>query len=135
MEVRRLDRDRLGPANNHSQRLMPWAALNAPFEGAWCVVKPGTATTRHAHHEYEIFIAVSGEAVLSSMGRAARSGPATWSTSPHTDHQVINEGDEDFEMYAVWWDVPMSHRFTARHQIEDSAARGHDMIFATRNEG
>ncbi|MEV7970802.1 cupin domain-containing protein [Sphaerisporangium sp. NPDC088356] len=136
MEVRRLDRDRLGPVNNHSQRLMPWAALNAPFEGAWCVVKPGTATTKHAHHEYEIFIAVSGEAVLSSMGEHSPFKPGDLvHFPPHVDHQVINEGDEDFEMYAVWWDVPMSDGFTARHHSENLAAHDRDKSFATRNEG
>ncbi|GGL04247.1 hypothetical protein Sme01_66310 [Sphaerisporangium melleum] len=134
MDIRRLDRDRLGPDNNHSQRLMPWAALNAPFEGAWCLVKAGTATTAHAHHEYEIFIAVSGEAVLASEGerRPFRPGDLVH-FPPHTEHQVINEGDEDFEMYAVWWDVPMSHTFTERHEIEEIAARDGEAALAVRN--
>ena len=48
MEIRRLDRAALGPVNNWSQRLVPWAALNAPFEGAWCVVRPGGESQRHA---------------------------------------------------------------------------------------
>ena len=37
---------------------VPWAALNAPFEGSWVVVPAGGATGTHEHHEYEIFIAM-----------------------------------------------------------------------------
>ena len=40
MEIRRLDRASIGPENSHVQRLVPWAPLNAPFEGAWCVIRP-----------------------------------------------------------------------------------------------
>ena len=120
MEIRRLDRDRLGPDNNHSQRLVPWQALNAPFEGAWCVIKPGASSVRHAHHEYEIFIAVSGTAALESDGERTtfRAGDVVH-FPPFTDHQVINESaDEEFEMYTVWWDSAMTEAFSARHEGE-----------------
>jgi mannose-6-phosphate isomerase-like protein (cupin superfamily) len=115
MEIRRLDRDRLGPDNNHSQRLLPWEALNAPFEGAWSVIRPGTSSTKHAHHEYEIFVAVSGEAVLESAGERTPFAPGDVAHfPPHTDHQVINESAEDFQMYSVWWDRDMTARFAER---------------------
>ena len=116
MELRNLDRDRLGPDNNFSQRLLPWPALNAPFEGAWSVVRPGTATTAHAHHEYEIFVAVSGNAELESEGerRPFNEGDVVH-FPPHTTHQVINDGTEDFQFYSVWWDTDMSERFLQRH--------------------
>jgi hypothetical protein len=32
------------------------------------------------------------------------------------EHQVINEGTEEFQMYAVWWDAEMADKFAARHQ-------------------
>ncbi|MGH3858787.1 cupin domain-containing protein [Actinokineospora sp.] len=119
MEIRRLDRDRLGPDNNHSQRLMPWTAVNAPFEGAWCVIKPGAASVRHAHHEYEIFIAVSGTAVLESAGeRTTFTAGDIVHFPPFVEHQVINETAEEFEMYTVWWDLPMSATFAGRHESE-----------------
>ncbi len=119
MEIRKLDRDRLGPDNNHSQRLMPWQAVNAPFEGAWCVIKPGGSSSKHAHHEYEIFIAMSGEAVLESADERTRfvAGDIVH-FPPFVDHQVINETDKDFEMYTVWWDVAMTESFAARHEGE-----------------
>lgn len=120
MQIRRLERDRLGPDNNHSQRLLPWPALNAPFEGAWCVIRPGAASVRHAHHEYEIFIAVSGEAVLESAGeRTTFAAGDVVHFPPQVDHQVINDGSEDFEMYTVWWDRDMAHSFDRRHESED----------------
>lgn len=115
MDIRRLDPARLGPDNNYSQRLLPWPTLNAPFEGAWCVIKPGASTIKHAHHEYEIFVAASGEALLESRGERTRFRPGDVAFfPPHTDHQVINEGSEDFEMYTVWWDREMSDRFRGR---------------------
>jgi mannose-6-phosphate isomerase-like protein (cupin superfamily) len=115
MEIRKLDRDRLGPDNNYSQRLVPWPALNVPFEGAWSVVRAGTSTTKHAHHEYEIFIAVSGEATLESKGeRVPFEQGDIAHFPPHTDHQVINDGTEDFQMYSLWWDRAMTDEFGKR---------------------
>lgn len=124
MELRKLDRATLGPGNNWSQRLVPWDALNAPFEGAWCVVKPGAATTKHAHHEYEIFIAMTGAAILESNGERIPFLPGDIvHFPPHTDHQVINDGDEDFQFYGVWWDRDMSDRFVDRHESMSAASK------------
>ena len=119
MQIRRLERDRLGPDNNHSQRLLPWPALNAPFEGAWCVIRPGASSVRHAHHEYEIFVAVTGSAVLESAGeRTSFVAGDVVHFPPYTDHQVINDGAEDFEMYTVWWDRDMAAAFGRRDAKE-----------------
>jgi len=118
VEIRRLDRASLGPDNNHSQRLLPWTPLNAPFEGAWNVIRPGASSVKHAHHEYEIFIAVRGHAVLESADQRAEFRPGDIVFfPPHVDHQVINETDEDFEMYSVWWDPEMTARFAQRHEF------------------
>lgn len=119
MDIRHLDREVLGPDNNHSQRLLPWPTLNAPFEGAWNVIPAGASTVRHAHHEYEIFIAVSGEAFLESEGERIvfKQGDVVH-FPPHHDHQVINEGAEDFQMYSVWWDPEMTSRFQVRDRGE-----------------
>jgi mannose-6-phosphate isomerase-like protein (cupin superfamily) len=119
MEIRSIDRDALGPENGFSEPLVPWPALSAPFEGAWCVIGPSSSSKRHAHHEHEIFIAMAGEAFLESAGERVvfRKGDIVH-FPPHTDHQVINEGTEDFEMYAVWWDSDMASRF-----VDDQAPR------------
>jgi mannose-6-phosphate isomerase-like protein (cupin superfamily) len=120
VEIRSLDRTALGPDNSFSQRLVPWPALNAPFEGAWCVVEPNSATTAHAHHEYEIFIAMSGEGALLSRGERRPFLPGdVVHFPPETDHQVINESaNEEFQFYAVWWDRELSDRFVERHESE-----------------
>jgi mannose-6-phosphate isomerase-like protein (cupin superfamily) len=120
METRSLDRARLRHENGlDAQRLLPWAALNAPFEGSWCVVRPGTSSTPHAHHEHEIFIAVRGVAMVEVDGEATpfAAGDVAY-FRPGTNHRVVNESHDDFEMYSVWWDPEMTERFLARHQEE-----------------
>jgi mannose-6-phosphate isomerase-like protein (cupin superfamily) len=117
IEIRRLARADLTRAYGlDSERLLPWAALNAPFEGAWCVVRPGDVSDAHSHHEYEIFIAMTGSAVLEVDGERGDllAGDIAHLT-PGSTHRVRNEGDADFEYYAIWWDTDMSGRFTARH--------------------
>ena len=116
MDIRQLDRDGLRHENGlDAQRLLPWPTVNAPFEGSWCVIRPRTASTPHSHHEHEIFIAISGSAVLESNGEQApfRAGDIAH-FPPHTPHRVRNDGDADFEMYSVWWDADMAARFSAR---------------------
>ena len=120
MDIRRLDRTHLRHENGlDAQRLLPWPALNAPFEGSWCVIRSGTSSTPHAHHEYEIFIAVTGAAILESNGeRAAFVAGDVVYFRPGVEHRVVNEGTSDFEMYSVWWDEEMTQRFFARHRGE-----------------
>ena len=117
MHIRTLERAGLVHENGlDAQRLLPWPALNAPFEGSWCVIAAGTASTPHSHHEYEIFIAVSGEAVVESEGhqRSMRPGDIAY-FPPGCGHSVRNVGECDFEMFSVWWDEDMTRRFAARH--------------------
>lgn len=120
MDLHQLDRGRLTHENGlDSQRLLPWPTLNAPFEGSWCVIRPGTASTRHAHHEHEIFIALRGAAVLESAGeRVPFVAGDIVHFQPHIEHRVVNDGAGDFEMYSVWWDEDMAARFTARNREE-----------------
>lgn len=118
MEIRSLDREHLKPDNGlRAQRLMPWPALNAPFEASWCVVPPKAASGAHAHHEYEIWVAMTGRAeIVTDEGRVPFVAGDVVHFPPHLRHQVVNDGDSDFQMYAVWWDAEMSDRFAARHQ-------------------
>lgn len=121
MEIRKLDRDNLCHEYGVlTQRLLPWPAVNAPFEGAWVVLEPGMATQPHSHHEYEIFIAVSGRAILDTGGERRQFVPGDVAyLVPGTVHQVINDDpDGDFQFYGVWWDPEMSRRFTTRHAEE-----------------
>lgn len=120
IDIRRLDRERLEPAYGVAgRRLLPWPALNAPFEGAWCVLRAGTASTPHSHHEYEIFIAVSGTAVVVVDGdRLPFTAGDVLRLPPGSTHHVVNDGSADFEYYGVWWDPAMAATFVARHEAD-----------------
>ncbi|GAA0706746.1 cupin domain-containing protein [Dactylosporangium roseum] len=120
MEMRKFDGARLAEDNGlDATRLMPWPALNAPFEGSWCIVRPGTESGMHGHHEYEIWIAMTGVAEIVCEGRRTPfvAGDIVH-FPPQVVHQVVNDGDEDFSMYAVWWDADLAAQFSARHLSE-----------------
>lgn len=120
MEIRPLVRDEMPLENGaYGQRLVPWPALNAPFEGAWVVVPAGNSTGAHSHHEYEIFIAISGEAVMETAGEQHpfKQGDIEYH-APGSVHRVINENDTDFQFYAIWWDPEMGFRFNDRHETK-----------------
>ncbi len=114
MEIRSLDRDNMcAEYGVLTQRLLPWSQLIPPFEGAWAVLEPGASTTPHAHHECELFIAVSGTATISSDGRSRPfvAGDTAY-LPPGETHQIVNaSSDRDFRMYSVWWDAEMTERF------------------------
>jgi mannose-6-phosphate isomerase-like protein (cupin superfamily) len=121
MEIHSLARDELKLDNGlRAQRLMPWPALNAPFEGSWCVVAPGAASGPHAHHEYEIWIALTGSSKIHCEGEEVpfAAGDIVH-FPPGSKHQVVNDGDSDFEMYSVWWDAELAAKFRARHEDEE----------------
>jgi mannose-6-phosphate isomerase-like protein (cupin superfamily) len=119
IQVVRLDRDNLKHEYGcDTQRLMPWAVLNAPFEASWATVRAGTHSTLHSHHEREIFIAIRGEVMIECDGKQApfRSGDVAF-FQPGLQHRVLNDGDEDFEFYSVWWDGEMAQRFLAADEV------------------
>jgi len=89
------------------------------FEGAWCGLRPGTASTAHSHHEYEIFIAMAGQSTLmvDDQQYEFAAGDIAQLTAGCT-HHVVNEGSADFEFYAIWWDSDMSARSAAHHDQE-----------------
>jgi mannose-6-phosphate isomerase-like protein (cupin superfamily) len=118
IEIRSLDRANLTRAYGlDSQRLLPWPALNAPFEGAWCILRSGDVSAPHAHHEYEVFIAMAGRSKLSVDGEQFEFAVGDIvHLPPGCTHQVVNDSTEDFEYYGIWWDAGMSTGFLARHQ-------------------
>jgi mannose-6-phosphate isomerase-like protein (cupin superfamily) len=119
-ELRTLNRENLTSAYGlDSERLLPWPALNAPFDGAWCVLRVGDESTPHSHHEYEIFIAMAGCAALEVNGRRCPfvAGDIVH-LPPGCIHHVVNDSQDDFEYYSIWWDVEMSTGFLARHEEE-----------------
>ena len=95
MNVQTLDRDHLHHESGvQTQRLCPWPVLNAPFEGSWFVVHPGTASDPDRHHDYEMWIAIRGEALIDVDGERRRfaAGDILY-LPPYTGHRVFNDGD------------------------------------------
>jgi mannose-6-phosphate isomerase-like protein (cupin superfamily) len=120
MEIRPLKREELVRENGaDGKRLLPWAALNAPFEGAWVVLEAGGETGAHSHHDYEIFIVMTGVAEVETGGTRYDLEPGSIvHFPPYTEHRVINKSpDEEFQWYSIWWDQEMSARFTERHDV------------------
>jgi mannose-6-phosphate isomerase-like protein (cupin superfamily) len=115
MDVRSLDTENLQAEYGVlTQRLLPWPALRAPFEGAWAVLEPGAVTTAHGHHEHELFIATQGSANITAgdQVRPFNAGDTAY-VSPGEVHQIVNVGNGEFRMYSVWWDPEMADRFLA----------------------
>jgi mannose-6-phosphate isomerase-like protein (cupin superfamily) len=103
----------------HTQRLMPWDGLNAPFEGSWALARPRTRSTLHSHHEHEIFIAVRGTAVIECDGVQTPflAGDVAF-FKPGSEHHLLNDGDDEFMFYSVWWDEDMARKFISRTREE-----------------
>lgn len=123
-EIVHLDQDNLlHEYGLDTQRMFPWAAVNAPFESSWAVARPHTASTLHSHHEHETFVAVRGTAVIECDGEPAPfvAGDVSFFRPGH-QHRLINDTDEDFVFYSVWWDEEMSERFLARNRAEAQAS-------------
>jgi mannose-6-phosphate isomerase-like protein (cupin superfamily) len=114
-EIVHLKPDLLHEYGLDTQRLMPWDVLNAPFEGSWAFARPHSHSTLHSHHEHEIFIGVRGSAVIECDGDQTpfAAGDVAF-FRPGRKHRLLNDGDEDFVFYSVWWDGEMSERFLAR---------------------
>jgi mannose-6-phosphate isomerase-like protein (cupin superfamily) len=119
VQVVRLDRDNLlHEYGVDTQRLQPWAVLNAPFEGSFAVVRAGTHSTLHSHEDHEIFVALRGMAVIECDGEQApfRAGDVAH-FQPGLEHRVLNDGGEDFEFYSIWWTEEMAERFIAENRV------------------
>ncbi|MEU4806042.1 cupin domain-containing protein [Actinosynnema sp. NPDC023587] len=118
MEIRRLDPAEL--VRDHglvARRLMPWPVVNAPFDGSWCVVRPGASSSTHGHREHEIWVAVSGFAeIVTADGVVPFSAGDVVHFRPHEEHRVVNRSDGDFSFFAAWWDVEMAERFAVRDE-------------------
>jgi len=105
-----------------TQRLQPWEVLNAPFEGSWAFARPRTRSRLHSHHEHEIFIAVRGSAVIECDGDRTPFGAGDVALfQPGREHRLLNDGDEEFVFYSVWWDEEMSEQFLARSRARARA--------------
>jgi mannose-6-phosphate isomerase-like protein (cupin superfamily) len=126
VDIHKLEQENLTRTHGLDLKLLqPWHGLDAPFRGAWCVLRPGDASKPHGHHEHEIFIAMAGRAEVVSGGRRHEfvAGDIAF-VRPGVEHQVVNEHDEDFSYYAIWWDRAMSDEFLARQDGPEHTEAG-----------
>ena len=95
-----------------AKRLVPWEALKAPFEGAWCVVRPNTQTTRHAHPDRELFIGVEGRARVFVGDHVYEIQKGDFIAIPAAvEHHIENSCDDDFQMMSIWWDANLASKY------------------------
>lgn len=87
------------------QRLLPWEGYPMPFAGGWCVVRPHTQSEPHTQIDQEIFIAIKGQAkvVIGDDQFDFEMGDIV-AIPKHLNHYVINDSNEDFHFYVLWWD-------------------------------
>jgi mannose-6-phosphate isomerase-like protein (cupin superfamily) len=126
VDIRRADHENLVRAYGLEMKLLyPWDGLTTPFEGAWCVLRPGDTSVTHAHHEHEIFIGMTGraEVVTPDQRYEFNAGDVAF-LRPGIEHHLTNTHDEDFAYYAIWWDRAMSEGFVK--QEEERAVAGGD---------
>ena len=119
-EVVHLDSDNLlYEYGLHTQRLQPWQVMDAPFESSWALAKPRTRSVLHSHHEHEIFIAVRGSAVIECAGKETpfAAGDIAF-FQPGLKHHLLNDGDEEFMFYSVWWDKDMAEKFLSSNRAQ-----------------
>jgi|RhiMetdeSRZDD1v2_1073273.scaffolds.fasta_scaffold12558_2 oxalate decarboxylase/phosphoglucose isomerase-like protein (cupin superfamily) len=91
------------------KRLLPWNGLNAPYGGAYCIVRKGTRSLSHINEplgEAELFIGISGvgKVWVGQTSYEVQKGDTLF-IPPGTTHYVENESAEDFHFYAIWWDI------------------------------
>lgn len=115
VDIHRLENEQVSRNYGLDFKLLhPWPGMNAPFRGAWCVVRPGDVSEAHAHGEREIMIAMAGRGVVvSDEGRLDFNAGDIVFMPAEITHSVVNEYGEDFSYYSIWWDRDMSAEFLA----------------------
>lgn len=79
-------------------------------------MRPGTSSEAHTQIDQEIFIAIQGRAKLVVGEREMEFAVGDIAAIPkHTNHYVINDSEEDFHFYVVWWDMNYVNGFVAQH--------------------
>src|ERR1700744_4432382 len=91
------------------KRLLPWEGLLAPYGGAYCVVRKGTASASQINQpegEAELFIGIAGKgrAWIGDTAYEMQQGDTLF-IPPGMPHHIENCYEEDFHVYAIWWEI------------------------------
>lgn len=86
----------------------------APFGGMAGVVKAGTASTRHFHHESEVFLVLDGEGSIEAGGtrRDVRAG-CVFRSAAFDNHCLRADKGVDLVVASFWWDDQQARRAAA----------------------
>ncbi|MGP9822321.1 class I tRNA ligase family protein [Salinarimonas sp. NSM] len=107
MLVRRLDPGAFAEAYGiPMQRADPEAPdLRPPFGLSWGEIPPGGETSRHAHHEGELFAIVSGTGTvrLGEVERGVAAGDVIL-VPPFTRHTLTNTGETPLRFLDAYWE-------------------------------
>ncbi|MEV6733603.1 MULTISPECIES: cupin domain-containing protein [unclassified Streptomyces] len=124
VEIRTAEPDHLLREHGLDLKLLyPWPGLEAPFRGAWCVLRPGDVSEAHAHHEREMFIAMAGRAEVVCNGRRWELAAGDIALMRGgAEHHIVNAHDTDFSYYAIWWGRSMSAEFLAGQPAQNTEA-------------
>ncbi|WP_340620922.1 cupin domain-containing protein [Xenorhabdus siamensis] len=99
-------------------RLLPWEGLQSPFGGAWCIVRAGTTSRLHAHDEFEMFIAIEGTAQIKVGNDIYMASKGDLIRIPlDFEHHVINNSNQDFHFYSIWWSQDSASKFLAEMKV------------------
>jgi methionyl-tRNA synthetase len=76
-----------------------------PFGGGFGIVEPGTISKRHGHHECEMFVILSGRAIV-EVGDERRhvSEGEIVLIPPFVHHAIENDADAPLEMISLCWE-------------------------------
>ncbi|UGY95095.1 class I tRNA ligase family protein [Streptomyces gobiensis] len=76
-----------------------------PFGSVFGSVPPHTTSKRHAHQDGEMFIVLSGKAVVVLGEEEQEFGPReVVHLSPFSFHEIRNESDEPFDIVSIFWE-------------------------------
>lgn len=101
------------------KRILPWEGWDMPFGGAWCVVRKDTESLRHSHDEQEMFIIVSGKANIKMNDDLYELNKGDFiAIPPNTEHFIINNSEEDFHFFTIWWDRETVSNFKNMEIVE-----------------
>jgi mannose-6-phosphate isomerase-like protein (cupin superfamily) len=99
--------------------LYPWAGMNAPFRGAWCVLRPGDLSEAHSHDQDEIVICMTGHGILLTEGEKIdiNAGDVVFLKAGN-EHAMTNELTDDFSYYSIWWNQGIATEYLAEEPAE-----------------
>lgn len=88
------------------RRLLPWDSDgDSPWGSGWSIVEPGEHTTPHSHEETEVFVILSGRALMIVDEEKTQVLPGdVIMLKPGSVHSLRNESTtEKVEMLSMWW--------------------------------